>query len=191
MKFICKKLRDILVEYFKPLTSNFYSNEKISGLNDSESDITNSITDESEKNAFYNTYDKVKDLFIIQLNFIHSVNGDVNIYPVQLNEMEKFRDIMKEIKNKETKYRNEVFMSKINLLVKIYFVPEIEDIYTEININEIHEDNLHLSSVSLDNYSLYFCDYDNLSKMVPCYIEYHDQEYFISISKKQRNFIKI
>lgn len=201
IEFIWKKLHEIFTQNLKLLSKNYYSNERITKTNDIESDNTNSLNDDNDLkagdgknndgNLINATYEKVKDLFLIELNISESLNGDVHSYPVNVNDKEKFKELIKEIYSNQLKYKSgSIFNSNINLTLKIYFVPEIEDIYSDVNIDEIREDNLHITSINMEDYSIYYYDFDALSKMVPAYIEYHNRNYFISISKKQKSHIK-
>lgn len=207
-EFIQRKIYEILNEHFKYLTCNFYCNEKINlnNLVDSGSETNNtnnnSFTNENEidkmnssTNLIYNfnsaaTLEKAKDLFIIELDLIQNFNGfSETSSNILLNDKEKYRDVIRDlcmrVKNLEI---DESF--SISLELKIYFIPDIEDIYSEMNFEQLSQDNYKMSCINLDNYSLYFHNTDNLSVMVPTFIKMQSNDYYVCINKKQKNFIR-
>jgi hypothetical protein len=194
---IFNKIVNILEEQFKPLYQNFYCNEKLD--NESlKSDIgheeTETVKDKDSyliemKHIIHNKNMKAKDLFIIELTIVELFsNGSEVNHKVLLYEKDKFNETLLEINKKLTTPGGEG-LSSVNFKLTVFFLPEIEDIFTELTKEEIPIDNSKLYSIE-NGESVQFYNNDNyLSKIIPSYIKYHNQDYFISINIKQKTYL--
>ena len=191
-EFISNKINEILQEYFKPLCNNYYSNERPLYDNNSATDDDN-ISFKKELNTFEmkdfinNKNLRAKDLFIIELNLLELCEKVETFNKILIYDKDKYKDVLKDLKTKliSSKYKD----ISINIKISLYFLPEIEDIFSEQTKEEIPIDNDVIFTVENDNKSQYYFNDNYLSKKIPSYIKYHNQDYFITISKKQKSYL--
>jgi hypothetical protein len=187
--FICNKINETLQDFFNPITGNYYCNDRINV------EINNPINDNDEalsikKDPIIELKDfiiqrnlKAKDLFIMELLIVEQ-SQEETITNLIIYNKEHFSETIKKINKKII--NNETI---INLRINVFFLPEIEDIFTELTKEELPVENSEIITIETNKSSQYYYNDNNISKIIPSYVKYHNEDYFITISKKQKSYL--
>jgi hypothetical protein len=204
-EFVSNKIGQILQELFKPLCNNFYCNE----IQNTESNTSNNYNQQSfegdgnvkdkdsylidMKHIIHNKNMRAKELFIIELNFVETNrDGTKETTKVDIYEKGLFNNTLEVINKKlntgTTSSSQGGVLSSVELVLQVSFLPEIEDIFTELTKEELPSDNVKIYSIENEKTTQFYYN-DNYLSIIPSYIKYHNQDYFISINIKQKTYL--
>jgi len=87
----------------------------------------------------------------------------------------------------------------VNILMKVYTVPEISDMYSERYVDENLSKNCKLTSITFEKDYLQFYDINSfgnkmfnneqLERTIPLYIQSLNKDYYVLISEKHKEFM--
>jgi hypothetical protein len=204
--FISNKVSNIISENFEKLnkTSNlFYSrcdkSYKRSNPNSNSSfiedvDITKITSSLYKKHNEY--HNKKKNLFLLEFKLLENCDGEHKVDLNLQNLSNIFKEIYYKVKNLNEEGRENL---SVNILMKVYTVPEISDMYSEKYVDENLSKNCKLTSITFEKDYLQFYDINSfgnkmfnneqLERTIPLYIQSLNKDYYVLISEKHKEFM--
>ena len=202
--FVSTKIFNIINDNFEKLnkTSNLYFSRSIREEKYSNPESNTSYTEDKEK-YLQLTFDKEqtaynlkkKNIFFIEFKISENCDNE-NKIDLNLNSI---NSVLIEIYNKVKNLKdNDRQLLSVNILMKIYTIPEICDMYSEKYVDEYLSKNCKPNNLNFDIDYLQFYEVNSLANnkyntgesenLIPLYIQSPNKNYYILISDHHKKY---